>query len=190
MNAAKQTFWLFLILIGLALSAWYFKNSTTIVKLDQKTLSHSPDTVITNLRVRRFDEQGQLTTYLQTPEMEHIPAENTHWLKTPQILVMQPGQPAWHISSRFAKAIHGGEQITFLQKVIVHQNRDAQIQESTMRTEELLYFPKDKLATSNLAVSFEQPGAIVHSKGMKAYLAEKKVHLLSKAHAIYDPKHG
>ncbi|KTD07097.1 LPS export ABC transporter periplasmic protein LptC [Legionella jamestowniensis] len=189
MNAAKQAAWLFCALIVLACSGWYFAGSTTIVKLDDKTLSQSPDTLVTNLTVRRFDEKGKLINYLYTPQMQHIPAENTNLLKTPKIIITQPGQPAWQISSEHAKAIHGSEQITFIRHVVVHQNKGERSQESTMKTEKLLYFTKEKLATTDLAVSFEQPGSIVHSQGMKAYLADKRVQL-SKAHATYEPKHG
>ncbi|WED43896.1 LPS export ABC transporter periplasmic protein LptC [Legionella cardiaca] len=189
MNAAKQAAWLFCVLIALACSGWYFASSNVINKLDDKTLSQSADTIVTNLTVRRFDEQGALINYLQTPEMQHIPAENTHLLKMPQIMIVQPGQPAWQIHSDTARAIHGGEQITFIHNVIVHQNKGEHTQESTMKTEELVYFPKEKLAMSELAVSFEQPGSIVHSQGMKAYLADKRVQL-SRAHATYEPRNG
>ncbi|KTD25697.1 Uncharacterized protein YrbK clustered with lipopolysaccharide transporters [Legionella lansingensis] len=190
MNAAKHTFWLFCVLIALACSGWYFASSADIMKLDDKTLSQSADTIVTNLSIRRFDDKGALVNFLQTPEMQHIPAENTHLLRRPHIVVVQPGQPEWQISSDHAKAIHGGEQITFINNVVVHQNKGERTQESTMRTEELVYYPKQKLATSKLAVSFEQPGTIVRSQGMKAYLADKKVQLLSRARAIYEPKHG
>ncbi|CEK11128.1 LPS export ABC transporter periplasmic protein LptC [Legionella hackeliae] len=190
MNAAKQATWLFCALIALACSGWYFASSTAIVKLDDKTLSQSADVIVTNLTVRRFDEEGKLINYLHTPQMQHIPADNTNLLKTPQIIITQPGQPAWQINSDHAKAIHGGEKITFIRNVIVHQNKGEHSQESTMKTEELTYFPKEKLATTDLAVSFEQPGSTVHSQGMKAYLADKRVQLLSRAHATYEPKHG
>lgn len=189
MNAAKQAAWLFCLLIVLAGSGWYFASSSSVKKLDDKTLSQSADTVITNLTVRRFDEQGKLINYLKTPQLQHIPAENTNLLKTPDIMVVQPGQPAWQIRSDHARAIHGGETIIFIKNVVIHQNKGEHSQESTMKTEELTYFPKEKLATTELAVSFEQPGSIVHSQGMKAYLADKRVQL-SRAHATYEPKHG
>ncbi|ASQ45515.1 LPS export ABC transporter periplasmic protein LptC [Legionella clemsonensis] len=189
MNAAKQAAWLFSALIALACAGWYFAGSTATAKLDETILSQSADTIVTNLTVRRFDEKGKLINYLHTPEMQHIPAENTNLLKMPQITINQPEQPAWQISSEYAKAIHGGEQITFMHHVVVHQNKGEHSQESTMKTEKLIYFSREKLATTDLAVSFEQPGSIVHSQGMKAYLADKRVQL-SRAHATYEPKHG
>lgn len=190
MNAAKQAIWLFFVLIALACSGWYFASSEPVIKLDDKTLSKSADIIVLNLIVRRFDTSGKVVNYMQTPKMFHIPDNNTHFLKTPQITITQPGQPAWEISSESAKSIHGGEEITFIHNVVVHQNKSEHSQESTIKTEALTYFPKEKLATTKLAVSFEQPGSIVHSEGMRAYLDDKRVQLLSKARATYEPKHA
>ena len=52
----------------------------------------------------------------------------------------------------------------------MHQKPGEKTQESTLKTEEVTYFPKEKKATTILFVTFEQPGNIVQSKGMNAYL--------------------
>ena len=189
MNAAKQAAWLFCTLVALACSALYFASSSPLSKLDDRTLSMAADTIITHLSVRRFDLEGKIAHSLQAPEMQHIPNNNSHFLKSPRITLSQPNQPVWEISSNEAKAINGGEEITFIHHVVIHQNKGAHTQESTMKTEELTYFSKDKVATTNLAVLFEQPGSIVHSQGMKAYLADKRVEL-SGARATYEPNHA
>lgn len=189
MNAAKQAAWIFCLLLSLACSALYFASSTSILRLDDKTLSLAADTFINNLTVRRFDLAGKLVNYLHTPEMQHIPENNTHFFKTPSLALSQDNDPPWEISAQSAKAIKGGEQITFIHDVVVHQANGKHTQESTMKTEELSYFPKDKLASTDLAVSFEQPGNIVHSTGMKAYLADKRIQL-SQARATFEPKHA
>lgn len=190
MNAAKQAAWLFCVLVVLACSGLYFASSKPVAKLDEKSLSQSVDMVITNLSVHRYDEKGRLINSLQTPEMQHIPANNTHLLKSPRIFIVQENQPAWEISSQQAQSIHGGQQITFTDKVIIHQDKSEHGQESTMKTEELTYFAKTKIASTDKTVRFEQPGSIVHSDGMKAYLNEKRIQLLNKARAIYEPKHA
>lgn len=188
MNAAKQAAWLFCALIALACSGYYFASNSTLIKLDKNALSITADAVITNLSVRQFDKEGKLAHHLNTPEMRHIPKNDTHILKSPQIIITQADQPPMEIRSTMAKALHGGEQITFRNNVIVHQGQNKNTEESTLRTDELLYYPKQKLATSTKVVTFEKPGSIVHSKGMKAYLEDKHIQLLSRAHATIEPK--
>lgn len=190
MNAAKQAAWLFFALINLAFSCWYFASSKPVQRLDEQTLNTTANMIVNHLTVRQFDADGLLVNYLRTPLMQHIPLNNTHWLKTPHIIVAQIDQPTWEIHAQEATALHGSQQITFNKQVVVHQKKDEHTEESTLKTESLTYFPKDKLATTLLDVTYERPGSIVQSTGMKAYLAEKRVKLLSQARGTYEPKRG
>ena len=187
MSAAKQAIWLFLALIGLSCSGWYFASSSTIVKLDETTLSTTPDMIVHTLTVRQFDANGLQVNYLQTPLLHHTQQNNTHWLKTPHVIIVNANQKTWDIQSKQALALHGGETITFTKEVIIHQKEDAHTSESTISTEELTYFPKDKLATSPLKVTYKQQNNQVEAVGMRAYLNDKRVQLLSQARGTYAP---
>lgn len=189
MNATKQALWLFIFLISLASSAWYYASfSIKLPKLDASTLSITPDATIKQLKIKQFGDNGQLVNSLETPYMQHIPAENTHKLKTPQIQITQDNQPAWKINAEEATSLHGGETIIFRNHVIVHQHDQKTNQMTQLRTEELIYYPKQKKATTKRDVIFEQPGIQVQSTGMIAYLEEKRVKLLSNARGTYAPK--
>jgi lipopolysaccharide export system protein LptC len=190
MNAAKQAGWLFCVLVALACSGLYFASSPPIARLDDKTLSMTFDTLISKLTVRQFDANGKVANFMQTPEVKHIPGNNTHFCKSPKIMIAQPDQPAWEISAKQAQAINNGERINFIHDVLIHQNKSEHTQESTMKTEKLTYFPKEKLASTELAVRFVQPGSVVQALGMKAYLAEKRIQLLRQTQATYVPKHA
>lgn len=190
MMAAKQATWLFLLLISLACSGWYFASSSSPkIKLDAKTLYTTTDMTIQHLTVYQYDKEGRLANSLKTPLMHHIPENNTHWLKKPYIIVTQDDQPSWEIQAEEATAIHGGEQITFNKEVKIQQKNETNA-ESTLLTESITYFPKDKFATTQSDVTFKQAGNIVNAKGMEANLAEKHVKLLSQARGKYVPNHG
>lgn len=188
MNASRQAFWLFFVLIALACSGLYFARSAQPLRLNAKDLSKATDTVITDVSLKRFDESGKLVNVLKTPEIRHIPENDQHLFESPYIQVAEANQPVWEIRSKRGRAVNKGEEITFIEQVVIHQAQGEHNQESTMRTEELHYFPKQKIASTELAVSFEQPGSILHSQGMKAWLADKHIQLLSNARATYEPK--
>ncbi len=177
-------------LVLLACSGWYFARSPTHIQLDTQTLSTTPDTSITHLTVQQFDANGQLSHSLKTPLMHHIPLNNTHQLTTPFIMITQKNQPAWEIHAKNATAIQGGQQITFNNDVIIHQKKDAHTQASTLKTEEITYFPKTQLATTLKDVTFVQSGNRVQSTGMNAYLAENRVQLLSHTRGTYASNQG
>lgn len=187
MNMAKQTIWVLVAALLLIGSSWYYKQLKPLIRLDNETLSTTIDSTVTKLTVRQFNENGELANLLTTPLMEHIPKDNIHLLQTPHIVIKEKDQPEWEINSRTAKSYQGGERITFINKVVVHQNPDKKTQESTLKTEEVTYFPKEKRATTDLFVTFEQPGNIIESTGMNAYLEEKRVELLHGAKGSYAP---
>ncbi len=188
MNAARQAFWLFLVLIGLATSGWYFASNKPHIKFDKDALSIMSDTTMTDLTVRQFDAQGQLANVMTSPEMTHIPANNIHWFKSPRILIAQANQAPWHIRADMAKSLEGGEELIFIKNVVIHQDVSEKNQESTLTTEKLNYYPKKKMAHTPLAVRFEQGGSVVNSIGMNAWLEEKRVQLLGHANGVYQPK--
>jgi len=185
MNAARQASWLFCLLIALAASAWYGASSKELPGLDANTLANTADAVVLGLRVRQFSETGSLLNLLESREMQHIPHNNIHILTAPHIIVQEGQSAAWDIRSESAKSVQG-KKITFINKVLVQQKDNG----STLTTEQLDYFPKEHLATSDKAVTFEQPGAILHAIGMKAHLKDKHVELLSHAKATYTVKHS
>ncbi|CEG56339.1 LPS export ABC transporter periplasmic protein LptC [Legionella fallonii] len=190
MNAVKQAIWILFTFIILTVSGWYYVNIESIAKLDSDTLSSTVDTTVSQLTVRQFNSEGLLTNLLTTPLMQHIPKGNLHLFQTPHIIISQEDQPAWEIRSKEAKSYDGGQKIIFSKHVVVHQNPGNKAQESTLKTEEVTYFPKEKKATTDLFVTFEQPGNVIESTGMNAYLEEKRVELLHQARGSYAPAKG
>lgn len=190
MNAVQQAVWLFFTLIILACSGWYFTNLNTVAKLDNETLSTTIDTTVSQLTVRQFNTEGLLINLLTTPMMHHIPKGDVHLLETPHIIIAQENQPYWDIRSQKATSFEGGQRITFIKDVVVHQNPGDKTQESTLKTEEVTYYPKENKATTELFVTFEQPGNFIQSTGMNAYLDEKRVELLHQARGRYAPEKG
>ncbi len=190
MNAAKQIIWLFFTLITLACSGWYYSHSSLITRLDRETLANSVEMTVSHLKVRQFNTDGMLVNRLTTPIMQHIQNGDVYLFQKPHILVSQEEQPPWDIRSNNGKSVEGGKRITFSGNVIVHQKQGNKTQESTLKTEEVIYFPNEKKASTDLLVTYEQPGNIIQSKGMNAYLDEKRVELLHQARGSYVPKNG
>jgi lipopolysaccharide export system protein LptC len=184
----KQAPWLLISLIALIGSNWYYKLPNKHNTLDDASLSSTVDTTVYQLSVQQFNELGELANQLNTPLMEHIPKDNIHLIQTPHLLIKEKDQPAWEISSAKAKSVAGGSQITFIHNVVVHQQAGQTNQESTLKTEEVTYFPQEKKATTDLFVTYDQPGNRVQSTGMNAYLDEKRVELLHGARGSYVPK--
>ncbi|PJD96879.1 MAG: LPS export ABC transporter periplasmic protein LptC [Legionella sp.] len=183
----KHTLAVVLTVLVLMGSSFYYTQFKPVIQLDNETLSTTIDTSILQLSVKKFNELGELSSLMTTPRMEHIPKNNVHLLQTPHVVIKEKNQPDWEIKSRQATSINGGHTITFSQKVVMRQRMANGTQESKLKTEEITYYPKQKKATTNLFVTFEQPGNTIQSTGMNAYLDEKRVELLHGAQGSYAP---
>lgn len=190
MNTLRQSLFILSLLAVLIYSGWHFSNKTQKFQLDNETLSSIPDYMVSNLQVKQFDKQGALANQLTAPYMEHIPKGDINLLQNPHVIVAQKDESTWDIRSLKAKAFNGGEKITFMEDVIIHQSEVEKGSESTMKTQEITYFPKEKRASTNLLVSFERPGNFIQSKGMNAFLDEKRIELLHQARGSYVPAKG
>jgi len=190
MNSTKQALWLACIVIVLACSGWYFSNGQSIGTLDKATLSTTVDAEVTQVSVKQFNTEGRLVNHLVSPLMRHIPKNDTHLFTDPLIIVAQNNQPAWTIQAQKAKATQGGKRIDFRNQVVIHQKGDAKTQESTLKTEQVTYFPQEKKATTEALITFEQPSNFIQSTGMQAFLDEKRIVLLHGAKGRYDNSSG
>jgi lipopolysaccharide export system protein LptC len=190
MKTTKQVFWLLGLLLSLVGLGWYVANPQTTPRLDEQILSQIPDIIIHDLVVQQFDVSGQQIHYLETPLLRHKPLQNVHLLQNPHIIVKQPHQPAWEITALEATTLNGAQQITFSKNVIIHQKKDLKSPETVVKTEEIIYFPQKKLATTEKNIIVTQADNVVRSTGMQAYLAENRVKLLSNARGTYVSNRG
>ncbi|MCX7117154.1 MAG: LPS export ABC transporter periplasmic protein LptC [Legionellales bacterium] len=156
MISLKQAIWLFILLLSLACSGWFFASHPAVPKLNEQDLSKTTDMTIRQLTVRQFDAKGRLSNQLTTSKLHHIPRENMHWLQTPHILISQNAHPPITINSLEATAYQGGQQITFDKHVLIHQTKDKQTEEATIKTESITFFPKEKSATSTREITLDQ----------------------------------
>lgn len=190
MNTAKQSLFLLVLISLLAFSGWHFSTRAKGFRLDKETLSSIPDYMVSDLVVKQFDKKGILANSLTSPYLEHIPKTNTHLVDKPHILIAQKESAPWDIRSLKAKAFRGGKKITFLDEVIIHQEKSNKTEASTIKTQALTYYPNEKRATTDLLVTFERPGSYIQSKGMNAFLDEKRIELLHQARGSYVPTKG
>lgn len=189
MNTAKQALFLCCALAGLTYFAWYFASTGSQALLDTKSLESTPDVIIHQLTVHQYDKNGHLHHRLEASLMHHIPLNNTTWLKTPLIRFAQINQPSMTIEAEQATALHGNEQITFKDNVIIHQEKQASMSPSTLTTTELTYYTKTQLAISHVPIYWERIGSTVHAAGMSANLATNRIQLRD-ARGTYEPTHG
>ncbi|MDP3561875.1 MAG: LPS export ABC transporter periplasmic protein LptC [Legionellaceae bacterium] len=192
MRLARYIAWFIAAMASIACFGWYYVHSMSPIKIkfSKQALSTMIDATISELVVQQFNTEGKLTHYLKTPLMQHIPENNTHLITTPHIIVSENNQTPWEIDAEEATALYGGKQITFNNHVVVQQKKENPMEATMLTTEQITYFPKDKLATTLKEVTLKQANNKMQSTGMTAYLAESRVQFLSNTRGHYEPHKG
>lgn len=192
MNKNRLINWACILLTGFVCSFWYYMSNSNANRfvIDKEKLINSVDITVTNISFKEFNQKGELANYLETPLAEHVPKDNTHFLTNPHIIVKEEDKAPWDINAKHAKAIKGGEEITFSKDVKIAQKKDINNGDILLRTEEITYFPNKKYAITKKDVKLQQDQSIVEATGLKAFLAENRIQFLSKAHGHYEQKHG
>ena len=176
----------FIILICLGCVGWYIAKPQQLLLLDSKTLLNTPDAIINNLTVTKFNADGSIATRLITPQMKHIPNNNTSLLDKPNIISYQENQAPWKISALNGKAINGSEKVTLTNDVFIHQPASPHNKETNFHTEKLYYYPQRQYADTDIAITLTQPGTVIKAIGMQAYLEEKKIKFLNRTRGRYE----
>lgn len=179
---------IFLLLMGLAYSVWLLHkskpNPTPVVTQEV----FRPDAYAETVLAIQINEQGIKHSEIRAPEVIHFPYENSANITKPSMIIYSDkGEEPWYISSDSGKSVEGSQKITLEENVVLHQPAGPKNQAITINTTLLNVMPKENLVTTDKPIVFTQPGIVVTSIGMNAYMNDKRVELLSHAKGTYDP---
>ena len=187
MNSSKHISFIFLLLIGLGFSGWLYLDAN---KQNETIHDHSntPDGIMENATMLRFDEQGQLLNRIQADKLTHFPGNDSTQIEKPNIILFKANAKPWTITAKQGLASEGSDVITLQKQVNIRQPAGPSNAPTVIKTEKLTYLPKQQLAKTDQFITLEQPGITVTSIGMKAHLDTSQIELLSEAKGKYQ--HG
>jgi len=130
--------------------------------------STTPDALINNARVLRYDKQGRLVQQLDAVTMRHYPADGSADLTEPRLeLYQEGGQIAIRAAEGHVTA--GAEQINL--RGAVHATRITRETRNTpleFDSETLRVRPDEQQAATDDPVVVRQGGSTIHSQSMRS----------------------
>lgn len=114
----RQAIWLFLILLMLAGSSWYFAKPKEKIHLDKRSLLTTADVLVHGLTLYQYDAKGQRANKLSTPIAQHFKLTGSYVLQDPQITL----DSQWHIRAAEGKVTQDGKTITFSKGITLDAN--------------------------------------------------------------------
>ncbi len=156
---------------------------------DTKPLNvdNRPDALMENVTALILDKQGKPKLKVITPKLVHFPSGDTTRFTSPQLTLYRHSPKPWFITSQYAKASQGIENIDFWDHVIIHHAADENNPATIIKTSMLTVFPNKNLAQTTQHITMTQPSLVVKAIGMHANLKTGDIKLLSQARGEYVP---
>lgn len=176
--------YIFMAIIALGFTGWYYASPPNISKMSKEALSHLPDAIAYELHVTQFNAKGFPSNRFYTPKLTHFPNTSSQFTAPRIMLYPESGQP-WFIQSDSGQAQQSADIITLTDHVILHQDASGTDKAKTITTSEITYYTKKDLATTPKMIVFEQPGLLVKSLGMTAHLKTQQIHLSQQVWSEY-----
>ena len=176
-------------LLLLALSSWWLIRELDLANLAaDDSQRHTPDLYLDNFTTTTMNELGQPMRRLQAVRMEHFPDTDTSELEKPYLVLYRPGGPPWHVKSERGWVSASGDVMLLLGRVHIWRNNDAGERDLDVRTQDLRVLPDSEYGETDKPVVIRTPTSESRGVGMRVYLDQSRIELLSQVRTFYEKK--
>ncbi len=172
------------LVIAIGFSGWYYVHEHHARMLVQLPPDHY-DYYATNVEYTAFDEHGVMNRRYTSKKLQHFRRNSTTDFEHPIMTVHQENSPPWVISADHGQAQNNDEKITLWDHVRVQQANSKTHTSSLILTDRLYYLPKQQFASTDAVITYHQPGSSMQAQGMRAYLDQQRVQLMSNTRGRY-----
>lgn len=176
-----------LVLLGLiALAQWLLRVNQEPPA--QARISHDPDYTMENFVATAIGIQGKPKNRLQSRSMAHFPDNDTSEFTLPHITIFPEVKVPWEITSKRGW-MSGNQEFILLRDAVLIENPTAVPRKRvTVVTRDLRVLADKEYAETDQPTIITSQGSVTYGTGMRAYIREGRLQLLSKVRGIYEPK--
>lgn len=174
----------------LALFLWRSPPKPLQELIITKQVVQYPIAYIINSTTTQFDEEGSINYTLETELIRfYEPTKATHpdvTIEMPKFTFFDrdPATPPWELSSLSAQGKQKQDELLLKDNVLLIQRRNENHQ-TLLSTSELLIQPQRRYAETNKAVIITDENGQTEATGMKFFLDDERIELLSEVKGIY-----
>ncbi|WP_374440057.1 LPS export ABC transporter periplasmic protein LptC [Pseudomonas panipatensis] len=134
----------------------------------------------------QYRVDGTLGYEMTADRLEHMKATDITNVTTPDLYFFRAGDTLpWHVQSVRAEVAPQGKQVELIDDVRV-QRTDAQNRNLLLNTTRLTVFPDQDYAQTEQPVKITEPNGVTTAVGMKAYLKDSRMLLLSNVRGQHE----
>jgi lipopolysaccharide export system protein LptC len=184
----RRTWIIGLAALALALAAWWLRMSQVQDhRVRASRPPYTPDYWIDNLNALETDPAGVPRRRLEAKRVEHYPDDQSTALLRPQLWLLEPGRPPWHIRSEHGWVSPDGAVLLLQGEVRIDRDGADGVTPVHLRTRDLRVQPKDEYAETTEPVHARSGRHRVDSVGLQAWLRPPvHIKLLADVRAHYE----
>ncbi len=180
----------FLLLLAVALSlAWWVNELSRPESPPPLAVQDTPDSYADGLRVKRYDEQGQLIQSLQSPRMIHFDPAGVTEFTRPEVRQYSAETPPWILQAEKGVARHREENLLLSGEVIIDRPGRDVFPPYHIRTRDLRVEMPGVHVTTDQPVTVTSREQRIVGRGLDAWLKEPaRLRLLHqvRGHYVFD----
>ena len=143
------------------------------------------DFYASNTYTVQYQADGKLHYELTADKVEHVKASDITLMTAPNMNLFRGSELPWKIRSERGEVSPGGVEVELIDKVRVERT-DAKGRPTILTTSRLTVFPDKEYAQTQQAVRIDAANGVTTAQGMKAYLQDSRMHLLSNVRGQHE----
>ncbi|GAB3475429.1 LPS export ABC transporter periplasmic protein LptC [Azotobacter salinestris] len=179
---------LFLLALAALLAAvgyWNIRPASFMDKTATTADDSAIDFYVTNAHTLQYQAEGKLHYEMTAEKVEHLKTSEVTLLTQPDLLLFRGTPIPWHVRSERGEVSPGGDQVELIDAVRVERT-DTQGRPTILTTSRLSVFPEREYAETRQPVKIEAANGVTTAVGMKAYLDDSRMHLLSSVRGQHE----
>lgn len=145
------------------------------------------DYYATNAHSVQYLPDGKLQYELTSDRVEHLKASDVTLLTNPDLNMFRGTEFPWHVQSKRGEVNSGGTEVELIDSVRIART-DEKNRTMVITSTRMTVFPQQQYAQTQQAVRIDGANGVSTGVGMKAYLKESRIHLLSNVRGQYEAR--
>ncbi|EUB71432.1 protein of unknown function DUF1239 [Pseudomonas sp. GM41(2012)] len=170
-----------------AVGYWNISPERFLDKPVAKTDETAIDYYATNAHSVQYLPDGKLQYEMTSDKVEHLKATEVTLLTNPDLNMFRGTEFPWHVQSEHGEVNPDGTQVELIDSVRITRF-DEKNRKTLITTTRMTVFPQQQYAQTEQPVRIDGAGGVSTGKGMKAYLKESRIHLLSNVRGQYEAR--
>ena len=147
---------------------------------------HVADLYITDFVTVTMGLDGKPVRELSAEKLSHFSDTDTKELEKPYLVIHHPTDPPWHVRSERGWVSANDDVMLLLGKVHIWRDTPDGVRDLDLHTTDLRVLPESQYGETDKHVVIRTPNSESSGEGMRAYLKQSRIELLSQVRTVYE----